>query len=112
MRLERLLGDRGIIAARRLEFGTVDGILGCASAGLGITLMPRGVASRAAGKGEIGIHSLPKNEAFVPTVCVRRRDAAASAALVRFLECTRSYREAAGVLGGPGTFKRTKQRYQ
>ena len=37
--------------------GTVDGILGCARAGLGITLMPRGVASRAASEGEIKIIS-------------------------------------------------------
>jgi DNA-binding transcriptional LysR family regulator len=85
-RLERLLGERGITAVRRLEMGTVDGILGCARAGLGITLMPRGVASRAASKGEIGIHSLPKNQAFVDTVCVRRKGAVTSAALDRFLE--------------------------
>lgn len=89
-RLERLLSERGVTAVRRLEMGTVDGILGCASAGLGITLMPRGVASRAASKGEVGIHSLPRNQAFVQTVCIRRKGAVISAALDRFLESAKT----------------------
>jgi DNA-binding transcriptional LysR family regulator len=40
-RLERLLADRGITVRRHLEFGTLEAIIGCVAAGLGITLLPR-----------------------------------------------------------------------
>jgi DNA-binding transcriptional LysR family regulator len=64
--LEALLAARGVVATRRLEFGTLDGIVGCVAAGIGVTLLPR-------------------KEARVPTVLVRRRDAFTSAALARFV---------------------------
>ncbi|HKM65259.1 MAG TPA: LysR family transcriptional regulator, partial [Acidisphaera sp.] len=39
-RLEEVLARRGIPAPRRLEFGTIEALIGCAAAGLGITLLP------------------------------------------------------------------------
>src|SRR5579863_5119870 len=36
-RLEAILARRGVVGLRRLEFGTIDGILGCVAAGLGVT---------------------------------------------------------------------------
>jgi DNA-binding transcriptional LysR family regulator len=86
-RLERLLKARGVASFGQLEFGTVEGIFGCAREGLGITMMPRSVSERASRNGKLGIHTLPKDEAFVPTMFIRRRDAGMSAALSRFLEC-------------------------
>lgn len=86
-RLERLLKDRGVASFGQLEFGSIDGVFGCAREGLGITMMPRSVSEQASKNGKLGIHALPKDEAFVPTMFIRRRDAATSAALSRFLEC-------------------------
>jgi DNA-binding transcriptional LysR family regulator len=86
-RLERLLKERGVGSLSQLEFGTIDGIFGCAREGLGITMMPRSVSERASQSGKLGIHALPRDEALVPTMFIRRRDAAMSAALSRFLEC-------------------------
>nr|WP_242482008.1 LysR family transcriptional regulator [Paracraurococcus ruber] len=40
-RLEATLAARGIAGVRRLEFGTLDGIVGCVAAGVGVTLLPR-----------------------------------------------------------------------
>ena len=40
-RLEEVLARRGVVGLRRLEFGTLEAILGAVAAGLGITLMPR-----------------------------------------------------------------------
>src|SRR5919106_4674574 len=37
-RLEAMLAARGIAAVRRLEFGTIEAILSCVGAGLGLTL--------------------------------------------------------------------------
>ncbi|HYD98074.1 MAG TPA: LysR family transcriptional regulator, partial [Alphaproteobacteria bacterium] len=44
-KLESLLAGRGVADPRRLEFGTLDGILGCVAAGVGVTLLPRGVVA-------------------------------------------------------------------
>jgi DNA-binding transcriptional LysR family regulator len=86
-RLERVLKESGVGSFGQLEFGTLDGIFGCAREGLGITMMPRSVSERASQKGKLGIHPLPRDEALVPTMFIRRRDAIMSAALSRFLEC-------------------------
>lgn len=94
-RLERLMKERGVVSFGQLEFSTIDGIFGCVREGLGITMMPRSVSERASKNGKLGIHGLPKNEALVPTMFIRRRDAAMSAALSRFLECALSNASAA-----------------
>jgi LysR family transcriptional regulator, cell division regulator len=86
-RLERLLKDAGVASFGHLEFGTIDGIFGCAREGLGITMMPRLLSERASQGGKLGIHALPRHEALVPTMFIRRKDAVMSAALRRFVEC-------------------------
>jgi DNA-binding transcriptional LysR family regulator len=88
-RLERFLADRGLAEPRRLEFGTVDGIVGCVGAGIGVTLLPRAVVAPMLSQGRIAAHALPASEARVATVIVRRRDAFVSTALLRFRDCAR-----------------------
>jgi len=85
-RLEELLARRGIVGLRRLEFGTLEAILGAVAAGLGITLMPRALVGPSWRGGRIAIHRLPKAEARVQTLFVRRRDMLCSSALVAFQE--------------------------
>jgi LysR family transcriptional regulator, cell division regulator len=86
-RLEQLLNEAGVTSFGQLEFGTIDGIFGCAREGLGITMMPRSVSERASQIGKLGIHPLPRREALVPTMFIRSNDVAVSAALTRFIEC-------------------------
>lgn len=88
-RLETILTARGIVGLRRLEFGTIDGILGCVAAGLGVSLLPRSVVAAAGREGRVALHALPPEEAQVATVFIRRRDAYASSALEAFLDCAR-----------------------
>jgi DNA-binding transcriptional LysR family regulator len=83
-RLERLVAAEGG-SLRVMEFGTIDGILGCVAAGLGITMLPRGVAEPWQRAGRVAIHALPPADAMVPTHLVRRRDGFASTAVTRFL---------------------------
>ena len=84
-RLEEILARRGVVGLRRLEFGTLEAILACTAAGLGATLLPRGVVEAARQHGAIAIHALPPAEARVETVLIRRRDAYVSSALAAFL---------------------------
>ena len=78
-----------MVGVRLLEFGTLDAIVACVGAGLGVTLLPRALAEGAWREGRIGVHPLPPEEARVETVFVRRRDAHLSSALAAFLELVR-----------------------
>lgn len=84
-RLENMLAARGVVGLRRLEFGTLEAIVGCVAAGLGITLLPRSLTGAAWREGRVSVHGLPPREALVDTVFVRRRDAFVSSALAAFL---------------------------
>lgn len=83
-RLEELLARRGVVGLRRLEFGTLEAILGAVAAGLGITLMPRALIGPTWRGGQVSAHRLPAAEAGVQTVFVRRRDMLPSSALLAF----------------------------
>lgn len=83
-RLEELLARRGIVGLRRLEFGSLEAILGAVAAGLGVTLLPRALVGPAWRGGRLATHRLPPAEARVQTVFVRRRDMLCSSALVAF----------------------------
>ena len=89
-RLEEVLARRGVVHVRRLEFGTLDGIIGCVAAGLGLTLLPEASVASAKRAGAIATHPLPDGEGLAQTVFIRRRDQFASSALTRFLECAHS----------------------
>ncbi len=84
-RLEMLLAARGIVDVRVQEFGSLDAIVGCVSAGIGITLLPRSVVAKAADVGEVRLHALPPHEAMVDTLFIRRRDGYLTAALSAFM---------------------------
>ena len=99
--LERLLKEAGVATFGQLEFGTIDGVFGCASEGLGITMMPRSVSERASQYRKLGIHAMARNDALVPTMFIRREDAVASAALSRFVECALACASAAAARTRP-----------
>ena len=88
-RLEEILARRGIVGLRRMEFGAIEALIGCAAAGLGVTLLPRGIVDPARRAGRVSVHELPPAEAHVETLFVRRRDAYASSALVAFVDHAR-----------------------
>jgi DNA-binding transcriptional LysR family regulator len=88
-RLEDILARRGVVGVRRLDFGTIDAIMGCVSAGVGITLLPKSVAAAAHQAGRVAIHRLPAADAEVDTVFIRPRDGLVSSALGAFLRCVR-----------------------
>jgi len=92
-RLEAILARRGIVGLRQLEFGTIDAIIACVAAGLGVTLMPKGILMRAQAMGSIAVHDLPPAEATVETLFIRRRDGFLSSAMRAFLEIARMPQE-------------------
>lgn len=85
-KLEEILSARGVTGLRILEFGTIETIMGCVAAGLGVTLLPRGIARAAAEQGRVRIHALPAREGRVTTLFIRRRDGYRSPAMAAFMD--------------------------
>ncbi|WP_067931107.1 LysR family transcriptional regulator [Alicyclobacillus kakegawensis] len=83
-RMEEYLDHLGIVSRKVIELGTLDGILGCVAAGVGVSLVPRNAVGQ--GRYQVTIHEIPDEFGQVPTVLVRRRDAFLSPALTRFIE--------------------------
>jgi LysR family transcriptional regulator, cell division regulator len=94
-RLEEILARRGIPSLRRLEFGTLEAIIGCVAAGLGVTLLPKALIGPVWTAGRVRVHDLPPEEAAAETLFVRRRDAHLSSALAALLHMLPSPAEAA-----------------
>ena len=80
-RLEVLLGKRGAANVKVLEFGTLEGILGCVAAGLGITLLPTSVVKPGAG---LACHALTTGQARIETVFISRAGSHAHSPLAHF----------------------------
>ena len=89
LHLEAWLARRGIVGLRLLELGTIEAILGCVAAGLGVTLLPSALVGSLREPGRVAVHPLPPSEGAVETVFVRHREAYASSALRAFLDLAR-----------------------
>jgi DNA-binding transcriptional LysR family regulator len=85
LRLEAILASRGIVGLRILEFGTLEAIFSCVAAGLGVTLLPRRLVGPVWREGRVALHALPREEARVETLFIRRRGAYLPSALSAFL---------------------------
>jgi DNA-binding transcriptional LysR family regulator len=84
-RLERFLGERGITLINQLEFGTLDGIIGCVGAGLGITMLPLSVVEAYVRRKEVAVHRISAEDARSETVFITRRNTLRSLALEEFV---------------------------
>ncbi len=84
-RLERFLGARGITLVNQLEFGTLEGIIGCVGAGLGVTMLPLSVVTPYARRKEVAVHRISPEDARSETVFITRRDSLRSLALEEFV---------------------------
>jgi len=84
-RMDTFLAACGVTNVRWMELGTMDGIIGCVAAGVGVAMLPRGVVQAAAADGRVIIHQLPDNLRSAPTVFVTRSDEYLSAALQTFM---------------------------
>ena len=89
-RLDTLLTEMGVLTAAPLEFGSMDAIIACVAAGIGITLLPRGVVSTAAEQDLVSIHTIAPKKAHVETLFIRRHDAYVSSAMQAFVDVARS----------------------
>lgn len=88
-KLEDWLHLQGIIPAKIMEFGTLEGILGCIHAGLGVSLLPRSVVERAMVQYNLRIHQISDKSYLTPTLFIRRKDTYETAAMSEFIRISR-----------------------
>ena len=86
-RLEQVLSEFGWPSAARFELGTLDGMIGCVAAGMGVTLLPRAVVEGNGQNGNIRIHALDASLSQVDTLFIQRRSAHSYSALRGFVSC-------------------------
>jgi DNA-binding transcriptional LysR family regulator len=86
-RLEHVLTEFGWPSAERFELGTLDGMIGCVAADMGVTLLPRAVVERNEQSGNIRIHALSASQSQVDTLFIHRRSALQYSALQGFASC-------------------------
>ena len=83
--LESWLAHRGIVGVRILEFGTLEAIISCVEAGLGMTLLPEALVGPVWRDERVAVHPLPNDYGHVDTLFIRRRDSFQSSALKALL---------------------------
>jgi DNA-binding transcriptional LysR family regulator len=85
-RLNQLLKDDGIMPVKLMEFESFETIIGCVSAGLGISLLPRSIVAESEKQGRVRCHAIPgDNASLMTTVFVRRKDSLITPALSSFI---------------------------
>lgn len=84
--LEEWLKSKGVQPARILEFGSIDAILGCVHAGMGISLLPTSVVKRSELGRKLQCYSIPAAYSRVTTVFIRRKNTVLTKALHMFLQ--------------------------
>jgi DNA-binding transcriptional LysR family regulator len=85
-RFEAWLHHEGVIPEKIMEFGTLDGIIGCVSAGLGVSLLPKSVVEKHMNDNLLIQHPIPERFGKVNTVFIYRKDEYMSASLKKFIE--------------------------
>lgn len=86
-RIEQIMTEFGWPSAARFELGTLDGMIGCVAADMGVTLLPRAVVARSEMNGNVSIHTLSPSYARVETLFIQRRAGHQYSALQGFVAC-------------------------
>ncbi|WP_420769055.1 LysR family transcriptional regulator [Parageobacillus thermoglucosidasius] len=88
-RLEEWLNAEKIVPNKIMEFGSLETILGCVNAGLGITLLPKTVIDRFQYHYSLSCYEIPKEFAEVTTFFIQRKNVVTTLAMQKFLETVR-----------------------
>lgn len=88
-KLEDWLHGEGIIPARIMEFGTIEGIIGCVQAGLGVSLLPVSVVERAKIQYKLRHHKISEKFHKTPTLFIRRKDTYKTVAVSEFIRISK-----------------------
>lgn len=83
----------GVVPGQIMEMGTLDGILSCVAAGMGVTLLPKAIAESCSVRHALRCHTLPAESANVSTVFIRRKDSMITSAMSAFIDLAHQQRD-------------------
>jgi DNA-binding transcriptional LysR family regulator len=83
-RLDAEFMTRGWLPFRRLEMGTVEGILGCVGGNVGVTVLPRSVVEASQARDTLRVDAFAPEPLFVDTLFVRRCSVPANTTMTAF----------------------------
>lgn len=84
----KLLGwlqEEGVMPVKVMEFGTLETIIGCVAAGLGVSLLPESIVCSKTKESLVRSFPIPERYGRVQTVFIRRKDAYLTQAYKVFL---------------------------
>lgn len=84
--LDNWLAHLGRPALKVMQFGSLEAIIGCVQAGMGVTLLPRSVMQHYRYEKGLKIHAVPEDFAHITTMFIHRKDMPPSKNLSAFLE--------------------------
>lgn len=84
-KLEQWLQQERIIPNKIMEFGTLDAIIGCVCAGLGLSMLPLSVVTKHIQEGTLRQHSIPNEYGIVKTIFIYRKERYVTTPLFKFI---------------------------
>lgn len=85
-RLQQWLEDEQVGTFKKMEFGTLETILGSVYSGLGVSIVPRSAVRNHEERGLIQCHSVPEKYSKIETVFIRRKDTFLTTSMEKFIE--------------------------
>lgn len=85
-KFEHWLHEQGVRPSKVMEFGSLDALMGCVAAGLGVTLLPLSIVQRYSYLEEVTYYPTPEKFSLVDTLFIYRADATFSTPLIKFIE--------------------------
>ncbi|WYQ41740.1 LysR family transcriptional regulator [Bacillus sp. FSL W7-1321] len=85
-KLDQWLETQGYRPDRIIEFGTLESIIHCVQAGLGMAIIPKSLVLKQLAEKDITIHSLPEPNQMINLFFIYRKDTYLDKAYLAFLE--------------------------
>ncbi|MFL0475346.1 LysR family transcriptional regulator [Priestia sp. 179-F W1.4 NHS] len=85
-KLKHWLHEEGVIPSKVMEFGSLDALMGCIAAGLGVTLLPLSIVQRYSYLENVTHYPIPEKFSLVDTLFIYRTDVTFSTPLIKFVE--------------------------
>lgn len=89
-KVEEWMKQEGVLL-KKIEFGTIEGMVGCVKAGLGVALVSKQLADNLYATNTLQYHQTPPLYRYVETGFIYRNDVQPTLALQKFLEAVKYY---------------------
>lgn len=89
-RLEAWAHAENFIPKKVMEFGSMEAIIGCVNAGMGISLLPISVLTKIKQNYSLRFHDIPEKYGNITTFFIQRKDTIKTLAIKKFVETVKA----------------------